>query len=65
MYQWSGMSQRKSGDDNSIVSTAMQLTVETLDGFFKNNGVLIGDLAANTFGAGLLFGHYFGNKNGY
>ncbi len=56
MYQWSGMSQRKSMMMGCIVSTAMQLTVETLDGFSKQWGFSIGDLAANTFGAGLLFG---------
>jgi hypothetical protein len=56
MYRWAGVSQRRSIMYGAGVSFALQLTIETLDGFSKEWGFSLGDISANTFGAGLLVG---------
>ncbi|MFM2048466.1 MAG: hypothetical protein RI955_1014, partial [Bacteroidota bacterium] len=54
MYRWAGVSQRRSIMYGAGVGFALQLTIETLDGFSKEWGFSLGDLSANTIGAGLL-----------
>ncbi|MEN9523072.1 MAG: hypothetical protein RL065_1449 [Bacteroidota bacterium] len=56
MYRWAGVSQRKSIMYGAGVGFALQLTIETLDGFSKEWGFSLGDISANTLGAGLLIG---------
>lgn len=54
LYRWAGVSQRRSIMYGAGVGFALQLTIETLDGFSKEWGFSMGDLAANTLGSGLL-----------
>jgi hypothetical protein len=56
MYKWAGVSQRKSILYGAAVGMALQLTIETLDGFSAEWGFSMGDLAANTIGSGILVG---------
>ncbi len=54
LYKWAGVSQRRSIMYGAGVGFALQLTIETLDGFSKEWGFSMGDIAANTLGSGLL-----------
>ncbi|MEY2830562.1 MAG: hypothetical protein RIQ33_2420 [Bacteroidota bacterium] len=56
LYRWAGVSQRRSVLYGAGVGFALQLTIETLDGFSKEWGFSLGDISANTLGAGLLVG---------
>ncbi len=56
LYQWAGVSQRRSVLYGAIVGEAMQLTIEVMDGFSKEWGFSKGDFEANTLGSGLLLG---------
>ena len=53
IYQWAGLSEKKSAIWGSITGFGYLTVIEILDGFSKQWGASTGDLAANTFGTGL------------
>ena len=56
MWQWAGMSRRKSAWVASISALGYQTLIETLDGFSAEWGWSWGDMGANVFGSGLFLG---------
>lgn len=56
MWKWAGLSRRKSAWIGSLSALGYQTIIETLDGFSSEWGWSWGDMAANTFGSGLLLG---------
>lgn len=56
MWQWTGMSRRKSAWVASMSALGYQTLIETLDGFSAEWGWSWGDMGANIFGSGLFLG---------
>ncbi len=53
LYQWTGMKDENAYWAGAITGSALQLMIETMDGFSAKWGFSVGDFAANSFGAGL------------
>ncbi len=53
---WTGMKRRNAMWTGAALGTALQLTVEVMDGFSENWGFSWGDIAFNTLGTGFFIG---------
>ncbi len=53
MFQWTNMSHRKSAIWGSVLSQALLIPIEIMDGFSEDYGFSWGDILANMTGAGL------------
>lgn len=57
-FQWSGINTRNAAIRGTTISLIMISSIEILDGFAADYGASLGDLAANTLGAGIALSQY-------
>jgi len=62
MFLWTNMSEKKSAIWGSVMSQALMIPIEIMDGFAEGYGFSWGDIAANLMGAGFFLGQELGFK---
>lgn len=62
MFLWTNMSEKKSAIWGSVLSQALMIPIEIMDGFAVEYGFSWGDIAANLLGSGFFLSQEFGWK---